>query len=146
MPTSVLRALYCLVLCCVILLGICSHSLLLFSSPQSVHARQTVRAVLSQAVLTPALRSPEATLRFSPNGKYLLLQDASGVTILSTTPLKIVFYVAAAGPYSPPFSPASPKFFILSVPPFSFTLKLAAPPQNITPGPPLSRRCPVVAL
>src|SRR5260370_26276770 len=104
MPTSVLRALYCLVLCCVILLGICSHSLLLFSSPQSVHARQTVRAVLSQAVLTPALRSPEATLRFSPNGKYLLLQDASGVTILSTTPLKIVFYVAAGCLLPPPFS------------------------------------------
>jgi hypothetical protein len=103
-----------LVLGRVMLLAICAHSLFLFPSPQSDHPPQKLHSVHSQTVLTPPLRSPEVALRFSPNGKYLLLQYASGVTVLSTTPLAIVFHIPTGYIYPAQFSADSESITIVS--------------------------------
>lgn len=113
-PTSFSTPFSCLALGSVILLAMCLHPPFLFSSPQSIHPRQNLHSVLSQSLLTPPLRSPEATLHFSPNGKYLLLQDASGIAIFSTTPLAIVLYLASAELYPAQFSADSGSFTIVS--------------------------------
>jgi hypothetical protein len=86
----------------------------LISSPQSDHPRQKLHSVLSQSVLSPPLRAAEATLRFSPNGKYLLLQDASGVVILRTSPLAVIFLIPAADFYPAQFSADSESVTIIS--------------------------------
>jgi len=87
----------------------------LFSSPQLDPPRQNLHSVLSNIrSYPPPLRSPEATLHFSPNGKYLLLQDASGIAVLSTTPLAIVFYFASGDLYPAQFSADSEQLTAVS--------------------------------
>ncbi|HKV60439.1 MAG TPA: hypothetical protein VJO16_00880 [Candidatus Acidoferrum sp.] len=114
LPTAVSPLLLSLVLDCLVLLALGSRLPLLFSSPQADHPRQKLHSVLSQAVLTPPLRSPEGTLRFSPNGKYLLLQDASGVAILSTAPLGLVFHIPSGNIYPAQFSAESDSVTVVS--------------------------------
>ena len=74
------------------------------ASPQSLRPRQQLHSILSQAVLSPALRSPEVSLRYSPDGKFLLFQDPSGVTVLAVNPLSIVFHIYAEDVYPAQFS------------------------------------------
>ncbi len=45
--------------------------------------------LLSQVQLTPPLHSHLRALRFSPNGRYILLQDESAVYVLTRSPLAI---------------------------------------------------------
>jgi hypothetical protein len=84
------------------------------SAQQSDHSRQNLHSVLSHFLLAPPLRSPEVTLRFSPNGKYLLFRDASGVAVLSTSPLEFVFYVQTEYIYPAQFSADSESITIVS--------------------------------
>jgi hypothetical protein len=114
LPTAVSPLLVSLVLDCIALLAPGFHPPLLFSSPQMDHPRQKLHSVLSQAVLTPPLRSPEVTLRFSPNGKYLLLQDPSGVAIFSTAPLRLIFHIPSGNIYPAQFSADSESVTIVS--------------------------------
>jgi hypothetical protein len=108
------RAISRAVLGTLILLEFCCHPAFLNSSPQSDHPRQNLHSVLSQSVLTPALPTPEVTLRFSPNGKYLLFQDASRVAVLSTTPLRVVFHVEASDIYPARFTADSGSITMVS--------------------------------
>jgi len=105
---------FSLVLDCLMVLILGSHPPLLSCSPQVDHPRQKLHSILSQSVLTPPLRSPEVALRFSPNGKYLLLQDASGVAILSTNPLAIIFHIPIGDIYPAQFSADSESVTIVS--------------------------------
>jgi WD40 repeat protein len=114
LSTSFSRAFCCLLFGSVIILAIGRSPALSFSAPQSDRPHQNVHAVLSQAVLTPPLRSPEVTLRFSPNGKYLLLQDASGVALLSTAPLGILLHIASSDIYPAQFSADSQSITVVS--------------------------------
>ena len=59
--------------------------------------------VLSHVRLTPFLRG-NATLRFSPDGRYLLLQDAAGLFVISRDPLQLVLYEEARDAYPARFS------------------------------------------
>jgi hypothetical protein len=84
--------------------GLCSVALSLLASPQSQRPRQDVHSVLSQVRLAPALRSPEVSLRFSPNGNYLLFQDPTGISVLASDPLSILFHISAEYIYPAEFS------------------------------------------
>ena len=114
LPASFSRPFFFLLFGSVIVLAICREPTLSFSAPQSNRPDQNLHAVLSQSVLAPPLRSPEVTLRFSPNGKYLLFQDPSGVTVLSTSPLAVLFHIASADLYPVRFSADSQSITIVS--------------------------------
>jgi len=114
LPATLPRAISSLIFCFAISLLLFDCPAVLFSFPPSNQPRQNLHSVLSQSLLTPPLRSPEATLHFSPNGKYLLLQDASGIAILSTTPLAVVFYLASGELYPAQFTADSENFTIVS--------------------------------
>jgi hypothetical protein len=92
--TFPLRALAVSSFCLVIPLGLFFVELSLKAPPQSLRPRQDLHSMVSQKVLFPPLRSPEASLRFSPDGKYLLFQDPSGVMVISNDPLNIVLRVS----------------------------------------------------
>jgi hypothetical protein len=99
----------------VILLALSRAQPLMNASPQSEKPRLTHRSFPSQTVLlSPALRSPEVSLRYSPDGKYLLFQDPSGVAVLSTNPLIILFHIAAADIYPVQFSADSESLTMIS--------------------------------
>jgi hypothetical protein len=112
--TASFRTISRLILGAALLLDMCCHQPSLFSAPQSNHPLQNLHSVLSHSLLTPPLRSPEVTLRFSPNGKYLLFHDPSGVAVLSTSPLKIVFQVSAEYVYPVQFAADSESITIVS--------------------------------
>ncbi|HUL15956.1 MAG TPA: hypothetical protein VLV88_08165 [Terriglobales bacterium] len=49
--------------------------------------------ILSTQQLVPALRSARAYIRIAPNGKFLLVQDPTGIYVLSRDPLKLESYL-----------------------------------------------------
>jgi hypothetical protein len=57
--------------------------------------RDDSRVVLSRQRLDPPLRSGNRRVRFSPDGKYILLQDDSGIRVFSREPLEEKSYVSA---------------------------------------------------
>jgi hypothetical protein len=100
--------------CLFIPLIACCARLFLMASPQSNKPRQDLHGVISHAVLTPPLRSPEVELRYSPDGKYLLLQDLAGVSILVKNPLRILFHISAGQIYPAQFSADSQSLVLVS--------------------------------
>src|SRR5215472_15918641 len=73
------------------------------SSAQAIRPRERLRGVLSRAKLSPELRSA-ATIRYSPNGKYLFVQDSAGVSLISLSPLRFISYIDAPFSYPARFS------------------------------------------
>ena len=57
--------------------------------------------------LDPPLRSTVYHMRFSLDGKYLLAQDDSGISVLTRVPFKLVFRISAPNAYPAQFSPDS---------------------------------------
>jgi len=86
----------------------------LTASPQSTQHRQDLHSVLSQVTLTPPLRSPEVSLRYSPDGRYLLLQDPTGVDVLPRNPLQLLFHISADNVYPAQFSNDSRSLALVS--------------------------------
>jgi hypothetical protein len=84
------------------------------ASAQSPQERQELHSLLSHTMLTPPLRSPEVFLRFSPDGKYLLLQDPTGVTVFRKSPLSILLHVSAEFVYPAEFSADSQSVVLVS--------------------------------
>ncbi len=74
---------------------------------------QTPPEIINHQVLTPPLRG-SAMLRFSPDGRFLLLQDAAGLFLLSREPLGIVWYIDAPDAYPARFSNDSRTLGLLS--------------------------------
>lgn len=75
--------------------------------PQGSGGRENLHGVLSRAQLTPPLRSGSFYLRFSPDGRYLLARDSSGVFVFSADPLKFLVYIEAEKQYQASFTPDS---------------------------------------
>src|SRR5215475_12608244 len=73
------------------------------SFPQTIRPRERLRGVLSRAKLSPELRSA-ASIRYSPDGNYLLVQDSAGVMLVSAHPLRFVSYIDAPFSYPARFS------------------------------------------
>ncbi len=57
--------------------------------------RESLHAVRSKITLDPPLRSEIARLRFSPDGRYLLAQDDSGISVLTREPFAPLFRIEA---------------------------------------------------
>jgi hypothetical protein len=105
----------CLLLVAAEFAGQLDSCLLSGSSPQAQKPGQKLHGVLSQHRLNPPLRSPLARVRYSPDGRYLLVQDPSVVYLLSRAPLHFVGYLAAANSYDARFSQDSRSITLLSV-------------------------------
>jgi hypothetical protein len=102
------------IFCLAIPLIACCARLLFGESPQTNKPRQDIHFLLSHAFLTPPLRSPDVELRYSPDGKYLLLQDLAGVSILVKNPLRILFHISSSQMYPAQFSADSQYLILVS--------------------------------
>ncbi|MCU1264312.1 MAG: peptidase Ste24p [Acidobacteria bacterium] len=69
--------------------------------------KENLHAVLSKRSLAPPLRGDVNHLRFSPDGKYLLAQDDSGINVLTRTPFAPLFRIDAPEAYPAVFTPDS---------------------------------------
>ncbi|HWN11259.1 MAG TPA: M48 family metalloprotease [Pyrinomonadaceae bacterium] len=68
---------------------------------------ESLHGVMSKLQLTPPLRSDIAHLRFSPDGKYVLAQDESGITVLTREPFATAFRIEAPDARPAGFTPDS---------------------------------------
>src|SRR5262249_2127792 len=57
--------------------------------------KDSLPAVVQKTPLNPPLRGEITHLRFSPDGKYILAQDDSGINVLTREPFKSVFRIDA---------------------------------------------------
>ncbi|MEW6128832.1 MAG: M48 family metalloprotease [Acidobacteriota bacterium] len=69
--------------------------------------KENLHAVLSKTVLNPPLRGETNHLRFSPDGKYILAQDDSGINVLTREPLTALFRIRAPEAEPAQFTPDS---------------------------------------
>src|SRR5262245_55809882 len=53
--------------------------------------KESLHSVVSKTTLEPPLRGDITHLRFSPDGKYILAQDDSGISVLTREPFRSVF-------------------------------------------------------
>jgi len=74
---------------------------------------QVPSEVINHQLLTPPFRG-SAMLRFSPNGRFLVLQDHAGLFVLSREPLGILLYIDAPDAYPARFSNDSRTVSLLS--------------------------------
>lgn len=69
--------------------------------------KEALDGVVSKLVLEPPLRGDITHLRFSPDGKYLLAQDDTGITVLTREPFKPAFRIEAPEANNAQFTPDS---------------------------------------
>lgn len=72
-----------------------------------VAAKEDVAGLTKKTALRPSLRDDLDQLQYSPNGKYLLAQDASSIYVLSGDPLANLFRIDAPEAYPARFTPDS---------------------------------------
>jgi len=86
--------------------GPIEHHLLADSaaSPQAPGPAEDLHGVLSRHALIPPLRNAAVTLRYSPDGRYLMVQNTSGVYLFSREPLRLTAYFSAEDIYPVQFS------------------------------------------
>ena len=81
---------------------------------QGIGHTEHIAGVLSRKKLGDPLRGDIENFRFSPDGKYLLAQDESGIYVLTRDPLKFVFRIDAVDAESAQFSPDSRRVVFFS--------------------------------
>lgn len=64
-------------------------------------------------------------LRFSPDGKYILARDSSGVSVLAREPFRLLFHQSAENVGDAGFTPDSQKLWFVSRPPHVVTPRIA---------------------
>lgn len=69
--------------------------------------KEAIPGLVAKQMLNPPLRSDLSTLRFSPDGKYLLAQDETSIFMLSANPITNLFRVDAPDTYPAQFTPDS---------------------------------------
>jgi WD40 repeat protein len=69
--------------------------------------KEALHDVVWKKQLEPPLRGDITHLRFSPDGKYVLAQDDSGINVLSREPFKLLFRIDAPEAHSAQFTPDS---------------------------------------
>lgn len=72
--------------------------------------RESLRGVLLKTQLSPRLQNDIRRLRFSPDGKYVLAQDDSGITVLTREPFAPLFRAEAEEARAAHFTPDSQGF------------------------------------
>lgn len=73
----------------------------------NLRGTESVPALIEKRPLTPALRSDISHLKFSRDGRFVLAQDESGITILQKQPFKFLFRIEAPEARPASFSPDS---------------------------------------
>lgn len=94
-------------------------SFLCFAAPaESQHRgekpREDLHAVISRQRLSPPLRTADFAVRYSSDGKYILLQNQSGIYVVSASPLKLQTYIRTGPSYPARFSPDSQSVITVS--------------------------------
>jgi hypothetical protein len=86
--------------------GLVGHHLIaVFAAPpQSSRPAEDLHHVLSRHALIPPLLDAAVTLRYSPDGRYLMVQNTSGVYLFSRDPLRLTAYFSAEDIYPVQFS------------------------------------------
>ena len=69
--------------------------------------KESIHGLVSKRLLDPGLRSEINHLKFSPDGKYILAQDDSGINVLSREPFAALFRIDANEAKHAQFSPDS---------------------------------------
>jgi WD40 repeat protein len=77
--------------------------------------KESLPALTSKKALTPYLRSDISQLRFSPDGKFLVSQDDSGISVLSREPLAPLFRIDSPDAKPARFTPDS-RFIVFWTP------------------------------
>ena len=77
------------------------------SGRHSGESSELASALIRKSVLTPSLQDDFERIRFSPDGNYLLVQDDSGITVLTHHPLKPLYRIPAPDAAQVKFSPDS---------------------------------------
>ena len=73
----------------------------------NVGKKAALHNVITKTVLAPPLRGEITHLRFSPDGKYVLAQDDSGISVLTREPFKTLFRITAPEATNAQFTPDS---------------------------------------
>jgi len=74
---------------------------------KGLRSRDELHNVVWQKRLDPPLQDAIHTLKFSPDGKYVLAQDSGNIYVLSHDPFKTLFQINAADAYPAQFTPDS---------------------------------------
>src|SRR6185312_7961506 len=73
----------------------------------NLKGKESLTGVISKKSLSPALRSDISHSRFSPDGKLLLVQDDSGISVLARDPFDTLFRIDAPDAKPAQFTPDS---------------------------------------
>ena len=82
--------------------------------PQSARPPEELHGVLSHQPLKPPLRDAAVTLRYSPDGRTLMIQNASGVYLFSREPFVLRAHIATEDVYPARFSSNSQEITLIS--------------------------------
>jgi hypothetical protein len=81
--------------------------------PQSVRPHEELHGVLSRQPLKPPLRNAQVMLRYSPDGRTLMVQNPSGVYLFSREPFTLRAHMAAEEVYPARFSVDSQEITVI---------------------------------
>jgi predicted Zn-dependent protease len=76
----------------------------------SFQKEEKLKSLLAKKSLNPFLRGDVSHLQFSPDGNYILAQDASGINVLKREPFGFVFRIDADNAKPANFAPDSKHF------------------------------------
>lgn len=85
------------------------------ASPRTERRLEKLHGVISRQRLMPPLGSTSVKLTYSSDGKYLLLQNPSGIYVLSREPLKMLGYIDSPKSYVARFSADSQSIVVVSL-------------------------------
>lgn len=68
---------------------------------------ESLRHLIAKLELSPPLRSDITHIKFSPDGKHLLVQDESSINVMTREPFVPIFRIEAADAYAAHFTPDS---------------------------------------
>ena len=68
---------------------------------------ESLRHLTTKLELSPPLRSDISHIKFSPDGKHLLVQDESSINVMTREPFEPIFRIEAPDAYSAHFTPDS---------------------------------------
>ena len=80
----------------------------------NVGKRESIRGLISKVILKPKMPSDISRLRFSFDGKYILAQDETTISILTREPFKFLFRINAPNAQEANFTPDSQKVVFMN--------------------------------
>lgn len=78
-----------------------------FINDETQEGKESLHGVLQKTQLEPPLRDDISHIRFSPDGKYVLAQDDTGINVLTRQPFALLFRIEATNVSRAQFTPDS---------------------------------------